>query len=208
METKVLVKTLAGTRTLKNVEKKLNVSKSTALKYLSQLKKEGFVKTSGGGKQPRFYQINPIRMMEKGIGYYETINKYSPIKLAYEKDIKIVGRDLSIEEVLVWAVKSQEFRTIIASLALFRRVRNWSKLYKFSKEANVRRKIGALYDLTRSIMKTNHMDKRIEKKHLSSKWERRFVIKNIKPQYFRTIEKKWNVFIPFNIYDLNRYKEV
>ena len=45
-----LAKKLEGINTLEMARKKLNVRKSTAIKILSILRKEGFVETSGGGK--------------------------------------------------------------------------------------------------------------------------------------------------------------
>lgn len=207
METIRLVRELEGLQTVETVQKKLMIKRSTALKYISLLKKKGYVKTLGGGRQVRMYQISPWREKEKGMGFYEIINRYSPIKLAVEKEIKVVGRKLSVEEIIAWAIEKGEFRTILAALALFRKVKNWSRLYQKAKEKKARRKVGALYEVAKGIMKVRKIDRRIEKKLLMAKGEKKSIIKGLKSKDFKDIEKKWGVFIPFNKADLKKYKE-
>ncbi len=207
METKTLVKELEGLQTVETIQKKLRIKRSTALKYISLLRKEGYVRTFGGWKQVRMYLIDPKRETEKGTGYYETINKYSPIKLAISKEIKVVGRKLSVEEVIAWAIEKREFRAILAALVLFRKVKNWPKLYQEAKKRDVRRKVGALYEVTQKIMKIRRMDKRTEKSLLTAKGESRFIIEGLKSKDFKSIEKKWRVYVPFNKADLMRYEE-
>lgn len=207
METKALAKELEGLQTVETIQKKLRIKRSTALKYISLLRKEGYVKTSGGGKYKRSYWIETQRETEKGTGYYEIINKYSPIKLVISKEIKVIGRKLSVEEIIAWAIEKREFRMILAVLALFKKVKNWPRLYQKAKERDVRRKVGALYEAAREIIKVRKMDKRIKKKLLTAKGESRFIIEGLKSKDFKDIEKKWNIFIPFNKADLRRYKE-
>ena len=75
MESIEIAKKLEGINTLEMVREKLNVQKSTAIKMLSLLRKEGFVETSGGGKKPRLYTISPIRIAGKEhLGLYDIIN--------------------------------------------------------------------------------------------------------------------------------------
>ena len=203
-----LAKKLEGLNTLEMVRKSLNVKKSTAIKMISMLRKEGFVKTSGGGKKPRLYRISPLRLAGKEhLGLYDIINKYSKVKLFEPYKHKIMDRILSVEEAIPMAIKESNFRLTLASLGLFNFVKDWSKLHYFAKEYDVTKEVGALYDIARSCMKTRKMDERIRKSLLKIKTRKRFIIKHAKSKDFKDIEKIWNVYIPFNKADLVRYKE-
>ncbi len=203
-----LAKKLEGINTLEMARKKLNVRKSTAIKILSILRKEGFVETSGGGKKPRLYTISPIRVAGKEhLGLYDIINKYSKVKLFEPYKHKIMDRVLSIEEAIPMAIKEGNFRLTLASLGLFNFVKDWTKLNYFAKKYNVSKEVGALYDVARSYMKTRKMDKRTRKSLLKIKKRKRFIIKYAKSKDFKDVEKIWNVYVPFNKADLERYKE-
>ena len=106
---------LEGLNTIELIAKKLNLKKSTAIKKIHELKKLGYVETSGGGKQPRLYRISRIKTQKIGNpGLYDVINKNSPIKLVKPYEHRVVGRSISIEEAIVLAVKSENFRLILA----------------------------------------------------------------------------------------------
>jgi len=199
---------LEGLSTIELIAKKLNLKKNTAIKKIHELKKLGYVETSGGGKQPRLYRISRIKTQKIGNpGLYDVINKNSPIKLVKPYEHRVVGRSISIEEAIVLAVKSENFRLILASLALFNKVKTWSKLYELAKKENVRRKTGALYELTRKIMRARKIDDKTQKLLLNAKHEKKDIIAGMHSEDFKDIEKKWNVHIPFNYNDLRRYKE-
>jgi len=207
-----IAKKLEGVHTLATAAKSLNVKKSTAVKMLSILRKEGFVETSGGGKKPRLYKISPIRIVGKEhIGIYDLINKYSKVKLWEPYKHKVIDRELSVAEAIPMALsiaaKERNFRLVLAILGLFNHVKDWSKLGYYSKKYNMARRVGALYDVTRTIIKTRKMDNRTRKVLLKGKDKSKFIIKPHKPQYFKYIEKLWRVYIPFHISDLTRYKE-
>lgn len=203
-----LAKKLEGIHTLELARKRLNVKRSTAVKIISLLRKEGFVETSGGGKKPRLYRISPIRVAGKEhLGLYDIINKYSKIKLWEPYKHKVMDRVFSVEEAVPMAVKEGNFRLTLASLGLFNFVRDWSKLNYFAKKYDVERKVGALYDVARSYMKTRKMDERTRKSLLKIKTRKQFIIKHAKSKDFIDIGKKWNVYVPFNKADLERYKE-
>ena len=203
-----LAKKLEGLNTLEMVKKKLNVRKSTAIKIISLLRKEGFVETSGGGKKPRLYKISPIRLTAKErMGLYDIINKYSKVKLFEPFKHKVMDRKLTIEEAIPMAVKQREFRLTLASLGLFNFVKDWAKLNYFAKKYDVSKEVGALYDVAWSYMRTRKMDKRTRKSLLKIKTRKHFVIKHAKSKDFKDIGKLWNVYVPFNKADLTRYKE-
>ena len=202
------LKELEGINTIGLVAKKLNVKKSTAIKKICELKKLGYVETQGGGKQPRLYTVSRTKIISIGNpGLYGIINKYSKIKLVTSFNHRIIGRELSIEEAIVRAIKSKEFRVILASLGLFNKIKNWHKLYHFAEKENVRRKVGALYDLSRETIKVRRMDSKTRNLLLNAKQEEKYIIENMKSKDFKDIEKTWKVYIPFNKADLERYKE-
>ena len=203
-----IAKKLEGINTLEMASKKLKVQKSTAVKIVSLLRKEGFVETSGGGKKPRLYTISPIRVAGKEhMGIYDIINKYSKVKLFKPFEHKVIDRDLTVEESIPMAVQAGSFRLVLAALGLFNYVKSWPRLCYYSKKYNVARKIGALYDITRTIMKTRKMDDRTRKALLKGDDKGKFIIKPHKSKDFKDIEKLWRVHIPFNKADLRRYKE-
>ena len=207
MQSIKLVKKLEGLQTIESIQKKLHITRSTAIKYVHLLRNQGYVETTGGGHQPRFYRISALRQREIGNpGMYDIINKYSPIKLRAVKT-RIMGRKLTIEEALIRAIISKEFRTILASLALFNHIKKWGLLYKLAKEKNIRKQLGALYDTARKIIKTKKMDKRIYNKLLKAKEKEKYIIKGLSSKDYKDIENKWKIHIPFNKADLWRYKE-
>ena len=203
-----ILEKLEGLNTIDLIERKLNVKKNTAIKKISELRKLGYVKTTGGGKQPRFYWISRIKGEKIGnLGLYDTINKNSLIKLVKPYEHRIIGRRLSIEEAIVRAIKSEDFRLIMASLALFNKIKNISRLYKLAKEENVRRKVGALYEVASRTIKTRKINDKHLKLMLNAKNEKKFIVDGLKSKDFIDLQKRWNVCIPFNKADLERYKE-
>ncbi len=208
MESIELARRLEGLQTIKSVMKKLGISRSTAIKYLHFLRKKGFVETSGGGKQPRMYKIKLISLVKTGNpGLYETINKYSRIKIVEPYEHRIIRQKVTVEGALIRAITTEKFRTILASLALFNRINNWSKLYTYAKDKDCRNKVGALHELAKQFIRVKKIDGRIRNKLLKAKDRSKYIIPKMKSDDFKDIEKKYNVFIPFNKADLERYKE-
>lgn len=203
-----LINKIKGLQTVSTIQKTLGISRNTAIKYAYLLRKKGFLESSGGGKQPRFYKISTTKIIKIGNpGLYQTINKYSPIKLTEPYEHRIIGKKLSVEEAIVRAVAKKEFRTILASLSLFNHIENWSRLYFYAKKYNVRKRVGALYELSRQIIKVRKIDKRIFKKMLNAKEKDKWIIPNLKAKDFQEIQERWKIYLPFNKQDLMRYKE-
>jgi len=203
-----VLRKLEGLNTLDLVQKKLNIRKSTAVKKLCQLRKLGFVETSGGGKQPRLYRVSRLKIKKTGNpGLYDIINQNSPIKLVKPYEHRIVGRKLSIEEGIVMAVKTENFRVVLAALALFNKIRDWSRLYHYAKKEGVRRKIGVLYDVARAVIRVRRMPKKTRKLLLRAREKGRHIIPLIKAKDFLDISREWKIYVPFNKADLARYKE-
>jgi hypothetical protein len=205
MKIKQLLNVLKGTQTTESVMNILNINKSKAVYLIFRLRKAGFVKTERLSNNKRVYHISFENKLD-GYSPYELINDISPVKVVSQANYRIHGNKKDVEEALIFALKSGSLRTILASLALFKKVKRWSKLHDLAKVEHVERKIGALYDLARKIMKTRHMDERFRKNALPKKNEKfEFIIQGLKSDDFVEIESKWKVRIPFNKNDLEAY---
>ena len=202
-----LAKKLQGLNTVSAVCKKLGIKEKTAINYIYELRKKGLVKTTRGRNKIRMYDISPVKKAESGYpGLYDIINRYSPIKIAKPFEHRVY-KELGTEEAIVRALETGDFRTILASLALFRHIKNWPKLYEHAKKKDMRRQVGALYDLSRNAMRVKRMDKRIENRLLEAKQKNNFIVPGIRTRNFPNIGKKWRIFIPFSKGDLRRFKE-
>ena len=203
-----ILRKLEGLNTIDLIAKKLNVKESTAIKKIHELRKFGHVETSGGGKQPRLYRVYRNKIVKIGNpGLYDIINKNSPVKISRPYEERIVGRKLSIEEALIRAIKTEKYRVILASLALFNKVKDIPKLYKLAKKEDVRRKLGALYEVARNTIRTKKINEKHLRLMLKAKNEKAFIVPKVKSKDFKDIENKWRVYIPFNKQDLWRLKE-
>ncbi len=205
MRIKYLLKKLEGVQTIESVMDLLEVKKKKAIYYIYRLRKQGYVKTKRLSSNRRMYDISFEHKLG-GKSYYEIINQYSPIKINEAEVHKIYGRNITVEETLIYALKTKSLRTILASLALFKKINNWKKLYLLAKENKLEQQVGALYDLARSIMKVRKMTKRFRNKALPKK-NNNFeeIIQGLKSNDFQKIEKTWRVYLPFNKKDLEEY---
>ena len=202
-----IAKKLEGLNTISTISRKLGVKKKTAINYVYELRKAGLVKTTRGKDKVRVYDIFPIKRADTGyLGLYDIINKYSPVRVSKPYEHRVYEK-MSIEEAIVRALETKDFRTILASIALFRHVKDWSGLYWHAKNKGMRRQAGALYDLSRKVIRVRRMDKRIERMLLNAKQEDRSIVPAIRAKDFPEIEKKWRIYMPFRKGDLRRLKE-
>ncbi len=201
-----LVNKLEGIQNIESVMSILKIKKSTAIKLISLLRKAGYVKTKQTSKKKRVYYIS----MQNKIGgksYYDIINNYSPIKLSEAEIYKIYGREPSLEETLIYAIKTRKLRVISAAISLFKHINNWVLLYDLARKNQAERKVGALYDLSRKFIKTRRMSKKFRNSSLPSKEDKYiYIIEDLESKDFKEIEKTWKVYLPFNLSDLEEYK--
>lgn len=189
---------LEGLHTVETVMQELNLSKQSSINLLSKLKKEKHCTVSGGGKQKRIYKITIRKQLPREKGMFDIINKYSPnMKLNPLYDHQVHG-NYSVEEALVNAVQSRNFRIILASIQLFAHINNWSKLYKIAKNNNCWQQIGALYDVSRLFFKTKKMPSKYHKSEPKA-W---IYLVDFNKINFPEISKKWKVALPFNEKDV------
>lgn len=205
MEIQNLAKKLEGMQTISSIAKALNISKRTAINYAWKLRKKGCLINLYGGRV-KIYRISPLIRKKKGYSLYELLNKYSKVKLNVSEDYIIHSdRKPCIEEILVRAISTGVFRVVLASLGLFNKVKDWPRLKLFAGKYAIERKIGALYDLARETIKVRRMDERTRQGLLKGSGKG-FIINNLRTKDFTNLEKRWQVYIPFNKADLEVYK--
>ncbi|MBS3083858.1 hypothetical protein J4423_03575 [Candidatus Pacearchaeota archaeon] len=205
-----IAESLYGLYTLETLAERLKISKTKAVYVIHRLRKLGLVKTTYGAGNKRLYSIS-LRNRQKGISYTEIINNSvrSPgLKLMESSSTYYVHyRTPSHEEALIYAIKQKDVRFIIASLALFRKINDWSLLYELAKKENLVREVCALYDVARLIIsKLRRMPKRfitLAQKNKNAGFK--YIVKGISSDDFKDIEKKWKVYIPLNYSDLTEY---
>lgn len=206
VNTKILLKKLEGVQTIKSVMSILDVNKEKAVYHIYRLRKAGYVKTRKSSNNARVYSISSENRLG-GTSYYEIINKHSPIKISTPRVYRVYGKEHIIEEALVFAIKTQNLRTILAALSLFRKIEDWAMLYRLAKKNCIERQVGALYDLARTVMRVRKMPKRFRNNALPKK-EHTFkhVIDGLKSKDFKDIEARWKMHLPFNKKDLEDYR--
>ena len=200
-----LTKKLEGIYTLESIMATLKVDRSTAMNYISKLRKQGYVKTKRTSSGKRIYNISRQNKIG-GKSYYEVLNQISPIKLSESETYKVYGRKITFEEILIYAIKSEKLRVVLASLALFKHINNWTLLAELAGKNGVRRQVCALYDLGHSIMKVRKMRKQFWKTclpKLDGKYV--YIIPGLESKDFDDIQQKWKVYLPFNRADFHEY---
>ncbi|MBI2632485.1 hypothetical protein HYW75_05765 [Candidatus Pacearchaeota archaeon] len=208
MDYKLVVKKLEGLQTVSTIAKNLNISKRTAINYVWSLRKKGFLSTEQAGRKVRIYRVSLVKKKKVGHSLYDLINSNSKVKIWVKMDYIIHSdKKPSVEEILVRAIITGEFRVILASLGLYNKIVDWSGLMFFARKYNVEKKVGALYDVARMEMKVRKMDLRTRNALLKKKARKEYIIKNVKTKDFKEIEKLWGVYVPFNKADLEVYKD-
>lgn len=204
-----LAESLQGIYTLETLADRLKINKSKAVYVIYRLRKLGFVKTNYGAGKRRLYNVS-LRNKQKGTSYTTKINESSSsyaIQVAPSNPYYVHGRSPSYEEALIYAIKQRDVRHIIASLTLFRKVSNWSLLYKLAKKEDLIREVAALYEIARKVIrKVKRMPKRFS--HLAQKKKInkfRYIVDYISSDDFKEIEKKWKIYIPLNRADLEEH---
>ncbi len=207
MKIEELFREVEGIKTIEMLQKQFNVDRARAIYIIYRLRKRGYVKTIYGAGKIRTYIIS-LRNKQGGKSYTDVINEASPIQLASSNPYYVHGRIPSCEEALIYAIKQKDIRYLIASLALFRKIAHWSFLYTLAKKEDLVNEIVALYDVSRRVVKKV---KRIPRRFLNQAERKKtkhfkYIIKPFSSDDFRDLEKKWRVYIPLNLADLEDYK--
>ncbi len=204
-----LAESLQGIWTVETLAERLKIERAKAIYVVHRLRKLGFVKTNYGAGKRRVYYISLLNK-QKGVSYTEKINEAARnpgIMLADYNPHYLHGREPSYEEALIYALKQEKIRYVIASLALFRKITDWSLLYKLAKKENLVREITALYEIARKVVgRVRKMPKRFL--HLAERRRKQFayIVQGFSSDDFTDTEKKWKVYIPLNRADLEEYR--
>jgi len=201
-------KEVEGIYSVEALAKRMGVGKRTAVNYVHELRKKGFVETMRGKRGKRLYKINPLRLRNIGNpGIYDLLNRYSSLKLQSGVRERIVGyRIEKPEELLVRALLTRDFRVVLSAVELFRIIKDWKYLYSLAKKHKLERFIAALYFLSRRYFRVRRMDHRMLNMIRKSKIKERYLIPNIESSDFKDIQKEWGVFLPFNKSDMDRLR--
>lgn len=211
IKTEELLKILAGNHILKTVIEILNengikADKQKAIYLIHRLKKRGYVKTNQTSNNIRVYRISK-KVLRPSFSFIDILNENTPQKLNYYDDYIVHDKKPSLEEVLIYAIKSKDIRKLIACIGLFQKINNWPLLYKLAKKENLQRQVGALYDVARTIIKTRKMTKRFRNLSLPKKTDKfQFIKDRYRSKHYQDIENKWKVYIPLNYLDLEDYR--
>lgn len=203
----LLIESMEGVYTIETLCNKLNVNRKKAIYIIHRLRKLGLVRTSYGEGKRRIYFISRQNKQNRE-SYTEKINEVSPIQIASSNPYYIHGRKPTFEEALIYALKQKDIRYTLASLALFRKIKDWSLLYRIAKKERLLRKTVALYEVARKyISKVRKMPKRFLNLAKKEKKYTNYIVKPYSSKDFNQIERKWKVYLPFNNIDLEDYSK-
>ena len=104
-----LLRRIEGKHTIETFMKQTALTKESALNLLSLLRKKGYVRTEGGGKQKRLYTISPKRIQE-GMGLFTLLNKYAKIKVV-PSFVHIAHGKYTEENALIDAIETKDLHT-------------------------------------------------------------------------------------------------
>ena len=195
-----------GFHTVESFSKSLDISRGTAINYLYAMRKRRLIETERGKRGKRMYRISPVTLKKIGYpGLIETINEYSSLKLESAIEERS-DHKITPEEAIVRAIRTGDFRVVLASLELFKKIDDCWSLYRFAKENNAERFVGALYTLSRKLFRVRSADKRVLRLLKKAKIKEKYMIPRMRSSDFKDIEKEWKVHIPFSKSDLDRLK--
>ena len=103
------------------------------------------------------------------------------------------------EEALIDAIQTKSFRIILASIHLFKAIKDWKKLYMLAKEQDCWQQVGALYDVAKIHLKIRKMPERYYKHNKPRKWK---LLTQLKKKSQPEISKKWHIYVPFSKHDM------
>lgn len=201
MNIQELLEKTQGYSSIASLQQQLGVTRQQAVYLIHRLRKRGYVRTRYLQNKTRSYYISPQNAI-RGTSYVDIINRHAPygLRLMPEKTFKIYGKTITPEETLIYALKQQNVRYVLASLGLFRTIRDWSTLYQQAKKENLVRPIAALHEIARKVIpKISRLPKRFENRAHPRKNDLFIsLVPSFSSDYFQDIEKKWKVYLPIN----------
>lgn len=201
-EETTLLKRIEGKHTLETFMKQTSLTKKSALNLLSLLRKKGYVRTEGGGKQKRIYTISS-RIIQQGEGLFTILNKYSKISVV-PPFVHVAHGSYTIENALIDAIELRDFRILEATIYLFNHVKDWTKLHALAKKKRIEPILGALYDFARTATKTRRMPEHIRQALLRVHPKKKIKLiphAHTNSLEVQAIENTWGVALPFSKQD-------
>lgn len=204
-----LAESLQGFWTVETLGERLKIDRTKTIYVVHRLRKLGFVKTTYVVEKRRLYYI-ALSNRHQGMSYTQKINEASSnpaIQIISSDSYYVHGRIPLYEEALVYALKQKDVRYLIASLAVFRKISDWSLLYHLAKKEKMLPEIVALYEVARMfVKKVRRMPKRFLHQAERKRTPRfQYIIEHFSSDDFKDIEQKWKIYIPLNRADLEEY---
>jgi len=194
------IRKIEGKQTLDTISRKLNLTRNSAANLVSKLRKEGYLKSSGGGKQPRIYTISLKKTTEFNDGMFDILSKKTPVKI-HPPFIHKTDGIYRVEDAIVDLIRLDDIRILIGVVYLFNHVRDWTYLRK--KARGIEGKVGALYDFARTIKKTRKMPDKVRRALLRRRPLK--IVNWLHEKEPNEMEKKWNVTVPLRGGDFDQY---
>ncbi len=201
MKLQELLEKTKGYSTVASLQQQLGVTRQQAVYLIHRLRKKGYVRTRYLQNKTRSYYIAPENAIG-GTSYVKVMNIHAPhgLRLMPEETFKIYGKTITPEETLIYALKQQKVRFVLASLGLFRVIHDWSALYRYAKKENLVRPIATLHEIARKVIpKISRLPKRFENRARPRKNDPFIsLVPSLSSDCFQNIEKKWRVYLPIN----------
>ena len=145
-----LLKKLEGLKTIDSICENLNISRQSAINLMSRLKKQGHVKSMGGGRRIRLYNITVTKQWPRSLGMFDMINRHARHKVLEWYDHQVHGK-YTVEDAIIDAIEKRSYRLLRATVFSFNHVTDWPRLYRLANDKNLWQHVGALYDVARRI---------------------------------------------------------
>ncbi|HLC65676.1 MAG TPA: hypothetical protein VJI46_06155 [Candidatus Nanoarchaeia archaeon] len=202
-----ILKRIEGKQTADTIAKSLGIKQESALNLIARLKKQGFVATEGGGRQKRIYSISTRRIPAEN-GMFAVINRHAKAKVVPEFIHTVHGR-YGPEGAIIDAIKLGDIRVLQGSLYLFNHIKDWTRLHALARKHNVEAILGALYDLTRKVIKARKMPIKMRKALLVKRPKKLIeLIRGLRTdsKWIGEISAEWGVKLPFSARDVEEMK--
>ena len=153
------MKIASGKYTIELFAEKHNLTRDSAINKLSKLRKQGYAKVSGGGKQKRIYTVSNKKIREPN-GFFKILNKYSPEKINPSFQHYVFGKYTIEKTIIDGLLISDNIRIRKAMYYLFNHIKNWKRLFELAKKYKLEKEVKKLYKEARTKVRVKKMPER------------------------------------------------
>ena len=150
---------IPGKYTIELFAEKHNLTRDSAINKLSKLRKQGYAKVSGGGKQKRIYTVSNKKIREPN-GFFKILNKYSPEKINPSFQHYVFGKYTIEKTIIDGLLISDNIRIRKAMYYLFNHIKNWKRLFELAKKYKLEKEVKKLYKEARTKVRVKKMPER------------------------------------------------